>query len=71
MEGEQENDDSPSTINNPEQAGKKKKRNRRPNKNRGKDSLTNELLNNLDTDELVDFINNCGSKKDDLKKSGN
>ena len=31
--------------------------------------MTNELLNNLDTDDLVDFINNCGSKKEDLKKS--
>ena len=31
--------------------------------------MTNELLNNLDTDDLVDFINNCGSKKDDLKKT--
>lgn len=55
-------------MNNPEQTGKKKKRNRRPHKHRAKDSLTNELLNNLDTDDLVDFINNCGSKKDDLKK---
>ena len=31
--------------------------------------MTNELLNNLDTDDLVDFINNCGSKKEDLKKT--
>lgn len=27
-------------------------------------------MNNLDTDDLVDFINNCGSKKEDLKKQG-
>jgi len=33
--------------------------------------VTNELLNNLDTDDLVDFINNGCSKKEDLKKSGN
>ena len=51
----------------PEQLGKKKKRRR--NKKKGQDSVTNELLNNLDTDDLVDFINNCGPKKDDLKKS--
>ena len=31
--------------------------------------MTNELLNNLDTDDLVDFINNCSSKKEDLKKT--
>ena len=53
---------------NPDQPGKKKKRNRR-NKKKAQDSVTNELLNNLDTDDLVDFINNCGSKKEDLKKS--
>jgi hypothetical protein len=47
--------------------GKKKKRNRRS-KNKANQSVTNELLNNLDTDDLVDFINNCGSKKEDLKK---
>jgi len=28
-------------------------------------------LNNLDTDDLVDFINNRGSKKEDLKKGAN
>ena len=48
------------------QGKNKKKRNRR--KNKKQDSVTNELLNNLDTDDLVDFINSCGSKKDDLKK---
>ena len=49
-----------------ESQGKKKKRNLR--KNKKQDSVTNELLNNLDTDDLVDFINSCGSsKKDDLK----
>ena len=54
--------DNEATIN-----GKKKKRNRRS-KNKANPSVTNELLNNLDTDDLVDFINNCGSKKEDLKK---
>ncbi len=48
------------------QGKNKKKRNRR--KNKKQDSVTNELLNNLDTDDLVDFINSCGSKKEDLKK---
>lgn len=48
-------------------AGKKKKRNRRS-KNKANHSVTNEMLTKLDTDDLVDFINNCGSKKDDLKK---
>lgn len=52
-----------------EVGGKKKKRNRR-NKKKGQDSLTNELLNNLDTDDLVDFINNCGAKKEDIKRTG-
>ena len=47
--------------------GKKSKRNRR-NKKKAQDSVTNELLNNLDTDDLVDFINNGSSKKEDLKK---
>lgn len=50
--------------------GKKRKRksNRRKAKNKGQDALTNELLNNLDTDDLVDFINNGSSKKEDLKR---
>ena len=47
---------------------KKPKRKRR-NKKKTQDPVTNELLNNLDTDDLVDFINNCGSKKEDLKKN--
>ena len=51
-----------------EPGGKKKKRNRRKLK-KAQDSVTNELLNNLDTDDLVDFINNCGAKKDDIKKT--
>lgn len=51
-----------------EASGKKKKRNRR-NKKKALDSLTNELLNNLDTDDLVDFINNCGAKKEDIRKT--
>ena len=33
--------------------------------------MTNAMLNNLDTDDLVDFINNGCSKKDDLKKGNN
>ena len=33
--------------------------------------MTNELLNNLDTDDLVDFINSCGSKKEDIRKQNN
>ena len=60
---------APNSIINPgesSQGKSKKKRNRR--KNKKQDSVTNELLNNLDTDDLVDFINSCGSKKDDFKK---
>ena len=69
-------ENSPVSVDNPEQTaadgtGKigKKKRNRRA-KTRANQKVTNELLNNLDTDDLVDFINNCGSKKEDLKKQG-
>ena len=51
-----------------ETTAKKSKRKRR-NKKKAQDPMTNELLNNLDTDDLVDFINNCGSKKEDLKKT--
>ena len=50
--------------------GRSKAKRKRRAKNKANHSVTNELLNNLDTDDLVDFINNCGSKKEDLKKQG-
>ena len=31
--------------------------------------MTNEQMNSLDIDELVEFINNKGSRKEDLQKA--
>ena len=49
-------------------AASKNKKKRKKKKN-AQDTLTNEQMNSLDIDELVEFINNKGSKKEDLQKA--